>query len=224
MGIKTQQLTAASQGLSDAIPARVNPKVPFFYAIAPEGWAWDAEAGTFLPILKRIPIDPGVLGVGADMDPTPAVVGFTKRKWICILPDDEKLPKKYQEYTHEAPHQGGGGKARFVVSTFEKDGIEIVGDRVYIEKDSKAEYAFKLWLVKNYPGCSLKPPIRRQLVRDQEERVSRIVQRVSKNPMNGVTQRRLIDEAQKLCAMKGVPFRLSDFYGLPEAAPATAEG
>lgn len=175
-----KQITEEHRSDGPMVPAGVRAREPFLYAVHPHKWPWDPKHGDHLPKLNRIPITPGCGGVDKDGNDSLLKAGLEDHDFVVIRANDPRLGK-YKNYTYRVPHAGG---ANYVVSKFEMEGkgsVESIAGSLYIDKDLDAERKFKLFLIRSGMIQPLNIRIRKHLIMQQEQRLTRVQGRAERS-------------------------------------------
>ena len=129
----TEYVAQGAQVKRLPIPAGEHPD--FRLLMHPARWGWfesaDHSRGEWLPMLRRMILDPGVGNVDKDGDPSLAIGLAAQDGWACIYPS-EKDP-----YIKQYPATGG------VAHLMRWERVKLVGNRAMVSSDDEG---YRAWL------------------------------------------------------------------------------
>lgn len=117
------------------VPIKAAMHPDFRLLFHPLRWDWfqspDGFSGEWLPLLRSLPLSPGVDNVDKDGDPSLAIGIAAQNGWVAIY------PSALDPYIVQ--HEAEGGIAHF--TRWER--IKILGNRVFFSSDEKG---YRAWL------------------------------------------------------------------------------
>ena len=211
--------------------------VGFRYAADPNGWAFCADTGEFLPVLRELRLDPGVNGVDRSQSEKPLISSVTERRWGWISPDDRRLGE-FSGYCVSIRNDKGGrhhfsifqaprmvGKRLHWIDGLDESGAararaagEAIGPQVGRYRD------FLRHLVSSGIVAPMDRAVRDAVIRRQEELLLARTDRLGSDPQNQALAESIAAIRLVLDAMRrGVPVaQILAERGAPPSEPAAA--